>query len=148
MGSFIVALATARALTLVTPISTASRSGHMDNPPPGTASCTVKSDNPHGSKGTPGDMVSKARYGCNQDIDSMTAIVQLQQDVNGKWVVIQENQQTTQSPQANRTYTVQVAISCRSGVFRTASQGYGYYGGRPSRSTAWDYSLPMTNPCG
>lgn len=118
-------------------------------PAPGNASCTVRSDNPHGSKGTPGQMVGKTRYGCDQTIDSITVYVQIEQNVGGVWTVLARNGdgQTTPNPAAGATYTAQASSPCRSGEFRTASRGSGYYGGRPSGSMAWHYSQAVKDPC-
>jgi hypothetical protein len=95
-------------------------------------------------------MVGMSRYCCNQKIESVTAFVQLEENVGGSWKVVADNGeggQKTVAPIADKTYTTQANYSCRDGVFRTASRGYGYYDGRRSQSTAWDYSQAVTNPC-
>jgi hypothetical protein len=115
----------------------------------GNARCAVRSNNPHNSKGTPTDIVGKAQFGCDTAIDSVTAVVKIQQKVSGTWADVSGLADRTQpAPKANTQYVVQAAMACRPGTFRTASQGYGYYHGVRSQSTAWDYSAAVTNPCG
>lgn len=115
----------------------------------GDAKCAVNSDNPHPSSGTPGSIVGKARFGCDHQIDSVTAAVKIQEMSNGTWQdVTAPSNRTMESPVPNMQYIVQAALLCAPGTFRTASQGYGFYGGVRSESTAWDYSQTVTDPCG
>ena len=131
--------------------------GYMSVPPPAAtplsrsrtaALWTKRHMRPRRRTTTPSvHMVGKARYGCNANIDSVTAIVKIQKKVRSSWVDVARGQQTTNRPTANKQYTVQATMGCQRGTFRTASQGYGYFKGVRSQSTAWDYSQTVTNPC-
>lgn len=135
-------LVTALALVLLGGTSCASTAA-------GDAKCAVSSDNPHQSSGTPGSIVGKARFGCDQPIDSVTAVVKLQELSNGTWQdVTGLTSRTVEAPAPDNQYVVQAALLCAPGTFRTAAQGYGFYGGVRSASTAWDYSQTVTDPCG
>ena len=113
----------------------------------GTGKCAMSAENPHHSKGSPGWIVAKARYGCNIAADSVHADVVLQQYISGTWRTIARDSDNQTPVVPNKQYTLQATVSCRSGSFRTATHGYGYLRGVKSASTAWDYSQTVTNPC-
>jgi hypothetical protein len=109
----------------------------------------VKSNSPHESKGTPGDIVGKARFGCTAAVDSVTATVKIEELRSGDWVTVAEvDPSTIREPIAGKNYTTQAILNCSDGTFRTASRGHGCYQGRRSQSTAWDYSPAVKDPCG
>lgn len=116
---------------------------------PGNAACHVEANNPHHSKGSPGWIVGKGRISCTAAIDSVKVIVRLERKENGKWVAVGNTGTNDQvAPKANEKYTAQGEFRCEPGEYRTAAQGSGVYGGRPSGSMAWQYSGTVTNPCG
>jgi hypothetical protein len=122
-------------------------------PMPGCGSsgvrCDVKSNSPHESKGRPDDIVGKARFGCTATIDSVTAYVEVQELRSGDWVAVAKAEpRTVTGPLGGQKFTTQAVLRCREGTFRTASRGHGYYQGRRSQSTAWDYSPAVKDPCG
>jgi hypothetical protein len=111
--------------------------------------CDVTSNSPHQSKRTPDDIVGKARYGCTATVESVTTTVKLQQMTSGKWVdVAVPKPDTVPAPVAGKKYTIQAVLKCRAGTFHTASRGYGSHQGRRARSTVWDYSPAVEDPCG
>ncbi len=115
----------------------------------GDAACHVEANNPHESKGSPGWIVGKGRISCTAAIDSLEITVQLERNVGGNWVAVgTPGRNSINAPKANTKYTAQGQVQCVAGVYRTAARGGGVYGGRPSRSTAWQYSGTVTNPCG
>lgn len=116
---------------------------------PGDAMCHVAANNPHHSKGSPGWIVGKGRISCTADIDSVKVIVKLERKQDGKWVTVGNTGTNEQvAPKANAKYTAQGEFKCAPGEYRTAAQGSGVYGGRPSGSMAWQYSGVVSNPCG
>lgn len=136
--------------TVAVAASTLAAPGHA-LPAAGDAGCYVSADNPHSSKGSPGWIVGKARIMCDQNIDSLTVIAELQQSVNGTWVVRDRPPDVTYSrPRAGNKYTGQATVPCKtgeSGTFRTAASGHGVYGGSPSGSWAWKYSAEVNLTC-
>lgn len=115
----------------------------------GDATCHVEANNPHESKGSPGWIVGKGRISCTAAIDSLEITVQIEKNVSGNWVIAgTPGRNSVNAPQANAKYTAQGQVQCVAGEYRTAARGGGVYGGRPSKSTAWQYSGTVTNPCG
>ncbi len=113
------------------------------------ARCEVTSNSPHQSKGTPNDMVGKARFACVAAVDSVTVDVKIQELRAGKWVdVAAADRETVPTPIVGKKYTTQAVMECSAGTFRTASRGHADYQGRRSRPTPWGYSPSVTDPCG
>jgi hypothetical protein len=113
----------------------------------GTGGCRVTADNPHQSK-TPTDIVGKARVTCSVAADEVMLTVRLERQVGDVWVAPQGNEDLRLAPiVAGERYTVQQAIPCMPGTFRTAARGRGTLDGRPSQSVAWTYSRFVTDPC-
>lgn len=113
----------------------------------GSGKCAMDANNPHESTGSPGWIVGKARFGCDVAADSVTAEVVLQQYVSGNWVTRASGTRTVGPVAVKKGYTVQATYPCRSGKFRTGTRGFGYLRGIKSKSTAWDYSSSVVDPC-
>jgi hypothetical protein len=72
-------------------------------PSAGNAECNVSADNPHMSRGSDGWIVGKARLSCNQNIDSLKVVAELQRSFNGSWVAVSrgDNRWTVRRPTAD-----------------------------------------------
>jgi hypothetical protein len=115
----------------------------------GTAHCTSAANDPHESNGTRGDIVGKSRTECDTRVDKVVNVVRLEQYVNGKWIVVSaEFKETWSKPVPGERYTNQAQnVSCRKGLFRTATRGYGVYLGKTYPWGPWDYR-ERRDPCG
>lgn len=102
---------------------------------PGTGGCTVATDNPHESRGSPGFIVGKARISCDVSAENVHLYVVLQQQVDGNWTdVVEGDQPLVGIAQIGRRESRQTVLLCRPGVFRTAARAKGRRAGsRPSR---------------
>jgi hypothetical protein len=114
----------------------------------GTGTCKPRAENPHQSKGTPTDIVGKARITCTVAAEEVTLYVQLQEKTNGKWQLFREGEPTTvRQVVIGKIYTAQAEAPCQRGTFRTAARGTGTLGGRRAGSMRWTYSQTVTDPC-
>jgi hypothetical protein len=108
----------------------------------------VNVNNPHQSKGTPTDIVGKARISCTVAADSITLVVELQREQSGGWTSYPAVTRLVAPVTLGKTYTAQAFTTCIHGTFRTAARGQGVLHGVTSGSAAWQYSQAVTDPCG
>lgn len=86
-------------------------------------------------------------------LTNLTIETRLQKWNGSSWVTVTGTTNTTVKPTAKSgvTYTgVSGFISCRTGIFRTQSKGYGFLDGKRSQSFDWqttDTGKGAKNPC-
>jgi hypothetical protein len=93
-----------------------------------TTTCANKADNTHRSAGTPGQLVGKTRFACEDPINSIVAEVQIERNNgNGRWTQV-----AGASRSAKTEYAAQAVPRQRGGVngiYRTRSRIPGRRGG-------------------
>jgi hypothetical protein len=133
----------------VVAILTAGRSGCVANLE--GVSCNFKVNNPHESNGTPGYIDAKATVSCDGEVDWLSGTVKLQRLIGPKWVDVPKTlkSRSVPNPRPNKPITIQTAdFKCKKGIFRAAARGAGSRAGQPRKSSAWQYSQTVKNPCG
>jgi len=112
---------------------------------PGTVNCVVSANNPHHSSGTPGQMVGKARMGCDTSGVTFTGYVEIQQQHNGGWFRYERAPFGPFATKKNDEYTRQASEYCTPGTFRTKVSAKATFGALSDSNV--DYSQSVTNPC-
>lgn len=99
-------------------------------------------------------MGGKATLSCDVAVTDVRLEVQLQQKHGESWTTIGDNAKSIgkYSPEVgsltpDKPAIRQVFVTCASGTYRIGARGIATMSGVPSKSPAWEYSSPASDPC-
>jgi hypothetical protein len=112
--------------------------------------CSISANKPHESSGSPGHIVAKAKFGCDEEVSWLEYDIRLEKRSGGTWVAVRTTSSRlygsdTRAP-VSRPIVRQVSVVCQTGRFRTAARITASQGGEVKRG-GWDRSPEVVDPC-